>query len=69
VPVLALSTVRDGVVIRPLRRETEPRHVWAITRPSVAGSIPVAATMKALRLAVTEHERATSGRAARPRSG
>jgi DNA-binding transcriptional LysR family regulator len=68
VPVLALSSVRAGVVIRPLRRDTEPRHVWAITRASVAASIPVTATMKALRLAVAEHQRTNAG-AVRRRSG
>ena len=31
VPVLALGAVRDGVVVRKLRREPEPRHVWTLT--------------------------------------
>jgi DNA-binding transcriptional LysR family regulator len=62
VPVLALGAVHEGVVIRPLRREPEPRHVWAITRPSIAASVPVASTVHALILAADKHRRSHGGR-------
>lgn len=68
VPVLALGTLHRGVVIRPLTREPEPRHVWAIARPQVADSIPVVSTMKALRLAVREHHERHGVRPPRGRS-
>ena len=37
VPVLALGAVHRGVAIRRLRREPEPRHVWVVTRQTIAG--------------------------------
>ena len=51
VPALALGTVHEGVVVRPIRNEPEPRHVWALTRPSLVDHVPVAQTLKALRKA------------------
>jgi DNA-binding transcriptional LysR family regulator len=57
VPVLALGTVHRGVAILPLRREPEPRHVWVVTRPSLATSATVVATVQALVLAAKEHQR------------
>ena len=56
-PELALGTRYEGVVIRPLRRATEPRHVWVLTRPEVAATAAVAATVSALRYAAREHEK------------
>ncbi len=64
VPVLALGTVHRGVVIRPLRREPEPRHVWAVTRPAIATTVPVSTTMQALLVATDEHRRANAERTA-----
>ena len=62
VPVLALGTVHRGVVVRRLRREPEPRHVWVVTRPSVATSATVVAAVQALKLAASEHlKRTTAG--------
>jgi DNA-binding transcriptional LysR family regulator len=55
VPVLALGTVHRGVVVRRLRSEPEPRHVWVVTRPSVASSATVVATVQALKLAASQH--------------
>jgi DNA-binding transcriptional LysR family regulator len=60
VPVLALGVIHAGVVIRPIRKEPEPRHVWALTRPSLVDHVPVAQTLKALRKAAAEHRRATA---------
>ena len=45
VPALALGTVHEGVVVRPIRNEPEPRHVWALTRPSLVDHVPVAQTL------------------------
>ena len=55
VPVLALGSVREGVVVRKLRREPEPRHVWTLTRPAVARQTPVVNTLRALRAAAAAH--------------
>jgi DNA-binding transcriptional LysR family regulator len=60
VPVLALGAIHDGVVIRPIKKEPEPRHVWALTRPSLVDHVPVAQTLRALRKAAAEHRRSTS---------
>ena len=57
VPELALGTRYEGVVIRPLRRATEPRHVWVLVRPEVASTAAVTATVAALRYAAKEHEK------------
>lgn len=62
VPELALGTKHDGVVIRPLRRPTEPRHVWVVTRPAVARTPSVVATIEALRIATREHEERSAAR-------
>jgi DNA-binding transcriptional LysR family regulator len=62
IPELALGTVHEGVVIRPLRRPPEPRHVWAVIRPQVATSAAVTATVKALRAAAREHQKRSAGR-------
>jgi DNA-binding transcriptional LysR family regulator len=59
-PVLALGLIHDGVVVRPIRKEPEPRHVWAITRPALVEHVPVAQTLKALRKAAAEHRKANS---------
>jgi DNA-binding transcriptional LysR family regulator len=59
VPVLALGAIHDGVVVRPMRKEPEPRHVWVLTRPSLLDHVPVAHTLRALRAAATEHRKAT----------
>jgi DNA-binding transcriptional LysR family regulator len=61
VPVLALGAVHRGVAIRRLRREPEPRHVWVVTRPTIAATATVAATVKALRLAADDHATRTAG--------
>jgi DNA-binding transcriptional LysR family regulator len=60
VPVLALGAVHSGVAIRRLRREPEPRHVWVVTRPTIAATATVAAMVQALRLAAAEHHRRTA---------
>ena len=62
VPELALGTVHDGVVVRPLRRPTEPRHVWVVSRPTAAASPAVRSTIEALRLASREHEKRSAHR-------
>ena len=62
VPELALGTVHDGVVIRPLRRPTEPRHVWVVARPTSAASPAVRSTIEALRIATREHEKRSAHR-------
>ena len=61
VPVLALGTVHRGVSIRRLRREPEPRHVWVVTRPTIATTATVVETVDALRRAAAEHSRRTAG--------
>lgn len=60
VPVLALGAVHPGVAILRLRREPEPRHVWVVTRPAIAATATVAATVHALRLAAEDHQRRTA---------
>lgn len=55
VPVLALGVVRDGVVVRRLRTEPEPRHIWALMRQGAPRDPSVAAMLKALKNAVAEH--------------
>jgi DNA-binding transcriptional LysR family regulator len=62
VPELALGTVHAGVAIRPLRRPTEPRHVWVVTRHAVADSPAVVSTIAALREATREHEERSAAR-------
>jgi DNA-binding transcriptional LysR family regulator len=62
IPELALGTVHEGVVIRPLRRAPEPRHVWVAVRPSVAATASVTAMVKALRAASREHLRRAATR-------
>jgi len=62
VPELALGTVHDGVVVRPLRRPTEPRHVWVVSRPTAAAAPAVRSTIEALRLASREHEKRSAHR-------
>jgi DNA-binding transcriptional LysR family regulator len=62
IPELALGTVHEGVVIRPLRSAPEPRHVWAAVRPAVAGTASVTAAVKALKSAAREHERRAAAR-------
>lgn len=58
VPVLALGAVRPGVVVRRLRREPEPRHVWLVVRPAVADLLPIRETVRAIKAAATAHRRA-----------
>ena len=60
VPALALGTVHEGVVVRPIRNEPEPRHVWALTRPSLVDHVPVAQTLRALRRAAADQRRIAS---------
>ena len=60
VPALALGTVHEGVVVRPIRNEPEPRHVWALTRPSLVDHVPVAQTLRALRKAAADQRRIAS---------
>ena len=55
VPVLALGMVRDGVVVRRLRTEPEPRHVWALMRPGAMRDSSVSQMVLALRAAVASH--------------
>jgi DNA-binding transcriptional LysR family regulator len=62
VPELALGTVHDGVVIRPLRRAPESRHVWVVTRPAVARTPSVLATIEALAIATREHAERSAAR-------
>ena len=62
IPELALGTVHEGVVIRPLRRPPEPRHVWAVIRPQVATSAAVTATVKALKAAARAHAKRSAAR-------
>lgn len=51
VPLLALSAVRRQIVVRKLRPTPEPRHIWLVTRPSLAGRPPLRALTAALRRA------------------
>ncbi len=60
VPVLALGALHDGVVVRRLLDEAAPRHVWAVTRPTVAQLAPVAAMLRALRTSAANQRRATA---------
>jgi DNA-binding transcriptional LysR family regulator len=60
VPALALGTVHEGVVVRPIRNEPEPRHVWALTRPSLVDHVPIAQTLKALRKAASAQRRSAA---------
>jgi DNA-binding transcriptional LysR family regulator len=60
VPVLALGALHDGVVVRRLQDEVTPRHVWAVTRPTVAELAPVAAMLRALRRSAADQRRATA---------
>ena len=57
-PVLALGAVHVGVVVKRLAFDLPPRHVWAVTRPSIAGLAPVAAMIRALRGAAAAQRRA-----------
>lgn len=66
VPVLALGSLREGVVVKKLRREPEPRHVWALTRSGLAKQAAVAQTMRALRDAANAHLAATGARRRAP---
>ena len=48
VPQLALSAVRRQIVVRPLRPAPPPRHIWLVTRPSLAARAPVRDLVAAL---------------------
>lgn len=61
-PMLALGSVRDGVVVKKLRREPEPRHVWTLTRPGLVKQAAVVQTLRALREAAGAHLAATAAR-------
>jgi DNA-binding transcriptional LysR family regulator len=65
-PVLALGSVREGVVVKRLRREPEPRHVWTLTRPGLAKDAAVVQTVRALRDAANAHLAATGTRRRAP---
>jgi DNA-binding transcriptional LysR family regulator len=48
-PGLALGVLHEAVVVRRLRKDNEPvRHVWAATRPALAGNTPVKTMVRAL---------------------
>jgi DNA-binding transcriptional LysR family regulator len=56
IPTLALGATHDGVVVRRLSRDSEPvRHVWAVTRPAIAGRAQVLAMLRALQDAAATH--------------
>ena len=47
-PVLALGSLPDSVRVRRMRGAAPVRHVYAVTRPSIAGDAPVRAMIQAL---------------------
>jgi DNA-binding transcriptional LysR family regulator len=51
IPALALGVLHDGVVVRRLEDAIPERQVMAVTRPAVAGTVPVQAIIAALRTA------------------
>jgi len=57
IPLLALGAVREGVVVRRVRGPEPVRHVYALTRPAIAGEGPVAVMLDALRTAAAEQRR------------
>jgi DNA-binding transcriptional LysR family regulator len=59
-PMLALGARHAGIAVRRLADEPPPRHVWAATRPSIAGLAPVRAMLRALRSAAVAQRRATA---------
>jgi DNA-binding transcriptional LysR family regulator len=63
VPVLALGMVRDGVVVRPLRTEPEPRHVWLLMRAGAMRESSVSAVVRSLRAAAASHRASAPGTA------
>jgi DNA-binding transcriptional LysR family regulator len=64
IPVLGLGVQHSGVTVRRLHRADQPeRQVLAVTRPAIAGTVPVQAMIAALQ---AEADRAAgSGRAGR----
>lgn len=59
IPTLALEVLHEGVVVRRLHHGNEPvRHVWAVTRPALAGQVAVRTMIRALQEAATTHRRA-----------
>jgi DNA-binding transcriptional LysR family regulator len=53
-PLIALGAVRRHIAVRRLRPAPEPRHIWLITRPSLAAQPPLRALTDALRRASKE---------------
>jgi DNA-binding transcriptional LysR family regulator len=47
-PLLTLDAVRRRVVVRRLRRPPEPRHIWILTRPALAGHASIRGLTSAL---------------------
>lgn len=67
VPTLALGVLHDGIVVRRLKRGSEPvRHVVAATRPAVSDTVPIRTMLAALHAAAAAHRRAHN-EPARPR--
>jgi DNA-binding transcriptional LysR family regulator len=49
IPALALGVLHDGVAVRRLHHASQPeRHVLAVTRPAISGTVPVQAMITAL---------------------
>lgn len=48
VPLLALASVRPGVVVRRVEPTPEPRHIWLATRPALREQPTVCALVDAL---------------------
>lgn len=56
VPTLALGVLHDGVVVRRLKRGSEPvRHVVAATRQAVSDTVPIRTMLTALHTAAAAH--------------
>lgn len=69
IPALALGVLHDGVAVRRLHHARQPeRHVLAVTRPTISGTVPVQAMITALQAeAGPQHHPRT--RVAVPRDG
>lgn len=69
VPTLALGVLHDGVVVRRLKRGSEPvRHVVAATRQAVNDTVPIQTMLTALHTAAAAHAHA-HGEPLTPRAG
>ena len=59
IPTLALGVLHEGVVVRRLKRGSEPvRHVVAATRRAVSDTVPIQTMLAALHTAAADHRRA-----------